>query len=285
MTSRSMCFTYNNYTDEILISIKEWKCRYCIIGFEKAPTTGTPHIQGYVEWLSSKRFNTAHKLLPGGHWEAAKGTAEQNYIYCSKSGNFWEQGERKEQGKRNDLEAMANSIIENKKIELSLIEEYPTQFIRYHRGLEKLAGLYLTPRTEKPTILWRWGLTGVGKTRFVYDKHGIANVYVKDSTKWWDGYTQQKVILIDDFDGSWPYRDLLRLLDRYPYQGQIKGGYVHINSPHIYFTCEFPPDEFWKNTELAQILRRVADVAEVSEGNTKPLTQEEKNSEINGSKQ
>jgi len=54
---------------------------------------------------------------------------------------------------------------------------------------------------------------------------------------------------------------LLRLLDKYPYQGQIKGGYVKINS-NIIITCEFPPEYFWKGNELAQITRRINKIFE-----------------------
>jgi hypothetical protein len=63
--------------------------------------------------------------------------------------------------------------------------------------------------------------------------------------------------VIDDFDGKWPYRDLLRLLDRYVYQGQIKGGYVHINSDYIIITCEHRPEEYWSGNELTQVRRRL----------------------------
>lgn len=77
---------------------------------------------------------------------------------------------------------------------------------------------------------------------------------------WWDGYEQQEAIIIDDFDGKWPYRDLLRLLDRYPYQGQYKGGYVKINSPYIYITCEYSPSFFWRGNEFAQIHRRLSEI-------------------------
>ena len=92
---------------------------------------------------------------------------------------------------------------------------------------------------------------------------------MKDGTPWWDGYTNQDVILIDDFDGKWPFRDLLRLLDRYPYQGQIKGGYVKINSPHIYITCEFPPADIYQpGNELNQIIRRLDIILQCNENHT-----------------
>jgi len=52
-------------------------------------------------------------------------------------------------------------------------------------------------------------------------------------------------------------------LDRYRYQGQVKGGYVNINSPFIYITCEHPPSYYWSGNELDQITRRLTSVLEI----------------------
>ena len=49
---RRWCFTINNYTEETLSTLEklidEMEIEYMIIRFEKAPKTGTKHIQGYM---------------------------------------------------------------------------------------------------------------------------------------------------------------------------------------------------------------------------------------------
>lgn len=147
----------------------------------------------------------------------------------------------------------------------SIVEDHATTFIKYHRGIERMKEVLDEDREEAPHVVWLWGKAGVGKTRRAIESH--ASCYIKDGTQWWNGYNQEEAIVIDDFDFRWPYRDLLRLLDRYKYQGQTKGGYVKINSPYIYITCEHPPSYHWAGNELKQVLRRVAEVAEVA-GNT-----------------
>lgn len=266
MSSRNTCFTLNNYTEEEYKSITNWDCKYLIVGKEVGEQ-GTPHLQGYVEWNGSKRLSTLKKINGRIHWENRKGTAKQAADYCKKENNFFEKGELSIQGKRTDLQIVGEKVI-NKIPIREIAQEHPDVFIKYHKGIQRLKEVLYTDRTECPEVHWRWGASGTGKTRFCIERH--PNHYIKDGTIWWDGYEQQEAIIIDDFDGRWNYRDLLRLLDRYKYQGQTKGGYIKINSPFIYITCEYPPEHFWSENELDQVTRRlnsisqiVADVAEV----------------------
>lgn len=52
--------------------------------------------------------------------------------------------------------------------------------------------------TEKLRGVWIYGPPGTGKTRYVHEKYD--DIYDKGQNKWWDGYTGQKVVLIDDLD-------------------------------------------------------------------------------------
>lgn len=231
-----------------------------IVGKEVGDS-GTPHLQGYIHFVNPRSFDFMKRYLPRAHIEVAGGSDADNKTYCSKQNDFWEFGEIGQQGSRMDLKAIAN-IIKNK--ELSLDEfmfEHPDVYFKYSRSVEKMYASILTPRQKAPEVHWRWGLAGTGKTRFCIENH--PDHYIKDGTPWWDGYKQQEAIIIDDFDNQIPFRTLLRMLDRYVYQGQVKGGYVHINSPYIYITCEFPPHVYWSGNEYAQIERRLTSVQEI----------------------
>lgn len=57
-----------------------------IFGYEKG-ASGTPHLQGYCEFVGNKRLTAVNKIFTA-HWETAKGTAWQNKEYCSKDGQF-----------------------------------------------------------------------------------------------------------------------------------------------------------------------------------------------------
>ena len=260
---RRYLITINNFSQMELEKIKGIRCQYCCYCLEKAPTTGTSHLHAFVIYKNGKRKSTIIKEFPRADVRHCNGSIEQNLVYVRKHGNWHEYGEMPQQGKRNDLILVAAMVTNGNSI-CEIAQEYPSQYIRYSKGIEKLKALTYKPRTEAPIIYWIYGETGVGKTRTAVEKTPDS-YYIKDQTKWWDGYRQQKTIIIDDFEKtsddrvSWPFRDLLRLLDRYPYQGQFKGGYIHINSKYIYITSEFPPTEFWSGTKLAQIKRRITE--------------------------
>lgn len=253
---RNWCFTLNNFSEEEYGMVVAHKCKYLVVGKEVGAESSVPHLQGYVEYEHGKTLEAVKSLCHRIHWEARRGTQEQALSYCKKDKDFVEVGDKNRQGNRTDLDEAASEIEAGSWTP----SNNPTVFIKFHRGLVEYENSLYKDRTVKPLIEWRWGLTGTGKTYGVVERHGIDNCYIKDGTMWWNNYKQQDAIVIDDFDGHWPYRDLLRLLDRYPYQGQYKGGYIKINSPYIYITCEHPPDNFWDGNELAQVMRRLDSV-------------------------
>jgi Putative viral replication protein len=70
--SRHWCFTWNNYTPENeqhiqSLSIKD-NIEFLRYGCETAPTTGTPHLQGYVILPKKKLPSTIRKIIGGGHF-------------------------------------------------------------------------------------------------------------------------------------------------------------------------------------------------------------------------
>lgn len=106
--SRRWCFTLNNYTDEDKARLDSLECVYLVYGFEVAPTTGTPHLQGFVIFSAGKRLTFLKNALTDRfHFEAARGTSQQAADYCKKDGNFVERGVfPASAGKRTDIDAI-----------------------------------------------------------------------------------------------------------------------------------------------------------------------------------
>lgn len=83
-------FTWNNYTStdssNILQLFNIVADKY-IFG-EEIGESGTPHLQGYVEFKKKCRPLSIDSSFKKAHWEKAKGNLISNAIYCSKGSNI-----------------------------------------------------------------------------------------------------------------------------------------------------------------------------------------------------
>ena len=85
---RRMSFTLNNYTDiEFTHLLTEFEKYKYIIGKEVGES-GTPHLQGYVEFGKQVSFTQIKKINKRMHFASSKGNRKENVKYCSKDGDF-----------------------------------------------------------------------------------------------------------------------------------------------------------------------------------------------------
>lgn len=282
-TNRHYCFTYwklpeniKNYCEKIS---KIEYFRYIIAQLEISPTTKQTHIQGYIEFDRKTAIKKIQNVMPGIHVELRKGTREQAKAYCLKeesaiAGTLIEMGEfQTEQGKRNDIIFLKKQVKDGKNLAKIIIEDC----ISYQqiRIVEKLNEYTSKPRNpyHPPSIRWYWGATGTGKTRSVYNEFKMEDIYPSFSYKWWNGYYQQKVILIDDMRKDYAkFHILLKLLDRYPHIVEIKGGTTHINSQEIIITSAFHPRELYDTREdVEQLIRRITTIKKFEMDHKSPI--------------
>lgn len=223
---------------------------------EETSNTGYHHYQGFVCW-KSQRWTYACKKKYGCYFAKMKGSLIQNDDYCSKQNKLTTFGTLPKQGARTDLKQIATDILEKKTNIIEILKNDPMIYHQYGRTLEKVQSLVYKKRTIKPIVHWYWGNGGTGKTRCAVSIN--PDIYIKQSShKWWDNYTQQHTIIIDDFrKDNMPFDQLLRLLDYLPFDAEIKGGFVQIDSPYIIITCDEAPHHYWQGNDLTQIKRRI----------------------------
>ncbi|MEO6536499.1 MAG: hypothetical protein ABIT47_02315 [Candidatus Paceibacterota bacterium] len=276
--SRRFQFTINNYPKKDIKRFHELaesleKHRYICYGFEKAESTGTPHIQGYVELTQAQRYTFLHSYFNFKrkgevlkfHIEVANGTAEDNKKYCKKEGDFYEFGEPATQGSRTDLKEIKEAVRADPKATPRIIDEMANnqQQLRY---IESLAPYYLKQRSPSipPKVFWIYGQTGIGKTSLVY--RCFSDICSVSEGNWpGTGYRQNECLLFDDFrEGTINFEQLLKIADRYPYDLQFKGGFVPLNSPYIVFTSPECIDQSFtwlgRGENLMQLKRRVTEI-------------------------
>lgn len=253
-------FTHNNYTEEderrYLLSSY---LKYVVIGKEVG-ASGTPHLQGFLRYNSATTLSAVIKRFPGAHFEEAVTVAEA-IAYCKKEGNFQEAGtEPVTQRKKGELEQDRW-----KRIRLAAEEgrfediDDDVRFrnistINVHRHASLLKSSYEDSEVQHE---WYWGEAGTGKSRKAREENPGA--YLKMCNKWWCGFDNEDVVIIEDFDQR--HEMLLHHLkiwgDRYQFIGEFKGGARKMRPKKIIITSNYHPDQIWKNPEdLEPILRR-----------------------------
>jgi len=257
----SWAFTLNNYTEKEEQQLKDLECSYIVFGHEIGEEKGTPHLQGSVTFTKAYRLSGLKKLNPRISWLPVIGE-EFSANYCMKDRDYFLKDRRK-QGERTDLQKACKIVQENNNC-TELKKSFPELYIKYHHGFEKL--IEYPKREKKPRVVWYWGKTGSGKTRTVIEKHKNDKIWISGKNlKWWQGYEQQRVVLIDDFRGDFcTFHELLRILDRYPYTVEVKNSSRELNSEYIYITSCYPPTEVYETREdIGQLLRRIDEIIEL----------------------
>lgn len=268
-SAKNWCFTLNNYTEDELDQFTALGTElpepilYLVFGKETG-SSGTPHLQGYMSLSARKTMASVKGILCDRvHLEVAKGTPRQAANYCKKDGDYKEFGNIPGgKGTRTDLKEVVTQIKKGATFR-TIADSHPEAIIRYGSGILRLRQMYRPERTHPPTIWVFYGPTGTGKTRRVWEFAEKEELWVHPGNQWFDGYDGQKMVLLDDFDGSWfKLAYLLRLLDRYPMSVPVKGDHAWWYPTTIYITSNLEPKEWYPNgnpQHVAALMRRLTE--------------------------
>lgn len=273
MSSRNWIGTINN--PECWVGYYIEKCKWRILAYcgqeEIGEKEGTHHIQLFIQFDRVRTLEQMKKWVEKAHWERAVDPVAA-WNYCCKAETAIEGSLLKSHaecpagsGRRNDLAAAADLVRTNGLA--AVAQEMPEHFIRYHRGLRELTRISIPKRTWKTEVHVRWGRAGVGKTRYVWEKFGYNVCSIEPNEKWFDPYSGEEIVLLDEFIGQIPFRLMLKLCDRYPMQVEVKGGHVQWAPRQIWITSDRHPENWYlyHEGEYEQLARRISSVTEVTE--------------------
>lgn len=263
MTSRRWCFTVNNWTPEDEKLFQNLECKYLVYGREVGKE-GTPHLQGYVTFKSTKRLTGLKKVHTTAHWEAAQGNSQQSSDYCKKDGDYFEKGDTPTQGKRTDLEAVCEMIKTGSSLQ-EIAEEHSSTYVKFGRGLRDLKLVLEKPYTHHDVRgIWIHGPPGTGKShhaRLFAEAYG--GIYNKAQNKWWDGYNGESVVVLDDMDNDALAHYLKIWSDKYACTGETKGGTIHLGHKWFVVTSNYDIDNLFVDkggVMCAAIKRRFTEI-------------------------
>lgn len=274
-------WTLFNYDDHLIRMIKAvdrydmFHVRYMCFQHEICPTTGSPHLQGYVEFTKRVHWGTL-KTMVANHISIRtcdkNGTVNRAYCMKQQEGahDFWEWGNIVEKGQRTDLDNLTEAIQQGRSL-VEVAEMDPATFVRNYRGLQFFKGMLSKPRSWKTEVVWYYGPTGTGKShaaraesRALAEADSQQVYYKMPGAKWWDGYDGHSYVVIDDFRADMcPFYQLLLWFDEYPVRVEYKGASTEFVAKKIWITCPKTPKELYANSEkigdedIKQLERRI----------------------------
>lgn len=242
------------WLEEDLMSIQQLKTEYLLISADDETEEGQKH------WHVLIRFENQHYMpaTKNTHWEPVK-IFSQAYKYIMEKGEpliekgtipydkkdrlIWE--EFVQACKRSTPKEMIDGPFS--KIYASHMGFYGQVHIQY-RATPILDGMLENE--------WWWGPAGTGKTSRAFNEY--PDCYVKPMSKWWDGYNDQEIILLDDWspDHSVLVNHLKRWADRYPFPAEIKGSMMLIRPRKIIVTSNYPIERCFEREEDQEALAR-----------------------------
>jgi hypothetical protein len=227
---------------------------------EEVGAGGTPHLQGYMYFASKKSLAQVKKMFPTAHFEAAKGTGDQNRTYCIKDGNILVQRgdcpqDPKDQAKHG-VEYWDN--IKRLATDGDLDEVDSKTFVTLYNQLTAIKKAFGRNKASLDHTCgeWWYGPSGSGKSRTARELY--PNAFIKGMNKWWDGYRDEEVVILEDIDkfnvsmGG----DLKRWLDHYSFPAEVKGGGMNIRPTKIIITSQYRIAEIWDDAATQDALER-----------------------------
>lgn len=123
---------------------------------------------------------------------------------------------------------------------------------------------------QKPIVHAYYGPTGTGKTTRVFtEAPGVVKITNRNG---FYNYAGQRVVLFDEFDKApFPIDEMLQMMDKFPYDVNVKHGWMHWEVSNIYITASEHPKDWYigktHNLESTnqQLLRRIDLIEEMIE--------------------
>jgi hypothetical protein len=253
---KSWEITIANPTEKDLEWVKNVECSSIYIAKEIAES-GLIHLQGRIVFKRGYRLPGLKKLHPTAYWDRTK--AEQDWNYYKKLESEPVVDNIKRPRQRSDLEGIKKKLKVTNSIK-SIVHDTDN-----YNNIKMCQAILTYDEPQRPVgpieVYWFWGGTGLGKTKEVYNRHQLDQIFRPINYKWWDGYDGHKIVLFDDFRKDFcKFHELLTLLDIYPYRVECKGGSRQIQANKFYITSAFGPAELYDGREdIEQLLRRVTE--------------------------
>jgi len=230
-----------------------------LIGQAELGEGGYQHWQLLAQFGSNKRLAAVKKIFgTTAHAELTRSAAAEAYVQkddTAIAGTRFCLGEKP--FKRNSKTDWVAQLLHAKSGNITSCD--PDIQLRFYGTLKAIAAdNRLAPDDLTGTCgIWIWGPPGVGKSRWVRDNYGFS-LFSKMCNKWWDGYNDEKIVLLDDFDKMHEKlgHHLKIWSDRYKFVGEKKGTSLTLRPDRIIVTSNYQIQDIFMDLALIDALKR-----------------------------
>lgn len=221
--------------------------------------SGFLHWQFVVAFKRQVRLSAVRKVFGAHHAEPTKSSAAEDYCHKEETsipGTSFTIGQRPfKRGNPTDWAGVLDNIKSGNHTAIP-----PDIYLRYYGNIERISVKNAKPVGIERQCYVYFGATGTGKSRLAWEQASL-DAYPKDPmSKFWDGYSGQEHVVIDEYRGSIAISHLLRWLDRYPVLVEVKGSSAVLKATKIWITSNLPPDRWYPDLDsetLAALMRRL----------------------------
>lgn len=262
-----------------------------------------PNVQYTRDEIAAIKY--IKKANPDGSpkiWKVFKGVAHKDYV-TNGNNELNQDVKPKEQGKRSDLKRIHAQLLatagDPTSLRTVMTDSENYEAIKFHAGIEKVAMLLLPTMVQDtgyraieiqgtkfftPHVTYIFGKSGLGKSCLAWDTFlgaGVApdQIYTVDYVNsFFNGYKGHKYAIWDEFRASQcTLSVMLKLLQGFPYQMNVKNGTMPRLVQQWIFTSIYPPWTIYEqvftkeNEEPYQWFRRLTQVIEIVERDGEPF--------------
>ena len=221
---------------------------YAVFYKEICPKTGKEHHHSLVLFNKTMSAHAVFRMDPNAHWEVVRGRLDTIYKYISKDGEkVFEYGNppiliqqvinNPVTQKITQQQRFQQLVVRAQQGDVTIMQDM--LYARFRAFFDQLLAqahhdvIYDGEMHTKN--LWIHGPAGTGKSKMVW-QYGLQfnkAIYVKILNKWWDGYNNEPIVLMDDVTPDsmkFLAQHMKNWADRYPITVEVKGGSRRINT-------------------------------------------------------